>query len=131
MSCRAKPMGARCPLRLPCRHIVVVDENNYAVGIVTRRDLAHAAGSRLGRWAAAGRTVAVQTCAGVWRAFAFECAGVGKELLPASGVGAGFVFSLRSMAHPPAQVPPAPPHPPPTHLTACSLLSPSSLQGAH
>ncbi|PRW45494.1 family transporter: chloride ion channel [Chlorella sorokiniana] len=36
-------------LSLSLRHIVVVDENNYAVGIVTRRDLAHAAGSRLGR----------------------------------------------------------------------------------
>lgn len=33
---------------------MVVDESNYAVGIITRRDLAHAAGSRLGRWASNG-----------------------------------------------------------------------------
>lgn len=36
------------------RHIVVVDESNYARGMITRRDLAHAAGSRLSRWAGRG-----------------------------------------------------------------------------
>lgn len=34
---------------LSLRHISVVDERNYARGIITRRDLAHAAGSWLGR----------------------------------------------------------------------------------
>lgn len=34
---------------LSLRHIVVVDELNFAHGIITRRDLAHAAGSWLGR----------------------------------------------------------------------------------
>ncbi len=34
---------------LDCRHIVVVDERNYVAGIITRCDLARAAGSWLGR----------------------------------------------------------------------------------
>lgn len=37
------------PPAAACRHISVVDERNYARGIITRRDLAHAAGSWLGR----------------------------------------------------------------------------------
>lgn len=37
------------------RHVVVVDERNFVCGIITRRDLAHAAGSWLGRWVLAAR----------------------------------------------------------------------------
>lgn len=49
------------------RHIVVVDENNYAVGIVTRRDLAHAAGSRLGRWAWPWAGMCIHIGKGAWQ----------------------------------------------------------------
>jgi hypothetical protein len=47
------PSPAFSSLPVP-RHIVVVDESNYARGMITRRDLAHAAGSRLSRWAVGG-----------------------------------------------------------------------------
>ena len=53
----AAPFPERCrlPVALPrrrpqSRHIVVVDQDNHAHGIITRRDLAHATGSRLARW---------------------------------------------------------------------------------
>lgn len=57
------------PSTIQRRHIVVADERNHALGMITRRDLAHAAGSRLTRCAASGAGARLGMAVPLWVIF--------------------------------------------------------------